>query len=262
MSGALKGVIALVTGAGSGLGQATASRIISQGGKVAFVDLAHQADAVSETLKSLNAGENGFFCPADVVNPEQISNALDEIESKYGRSVNTVVNCAGIAIAARTIHPKRGPHSLEDFMKVITVNIGGTFNVNRLAAEKMSKAEANEGGQRGVLINTASVAAYDGQIGQVAYASSKGGIVGMTLPMARDLSKNGIRVMTIAPGLFLTPMLMSLPEKIQNELAATVPNPSRLGNPDEYAQLVQSVIENPMLNGEVIRIDGALRMQP
>jgi 3-hydroxyacyl-CoA dehydrogenase/3-hydroxy-2-methylbutyryl-CoA dehydrogenase len=196
----------------------------------------------------------------DVTSAEDVSAALDLCEKDFG-PVNTAVSCAGIAVASRTLS-KKGPHSLEDFQKVLTVNTVGTFNVLRLTAERMSKSAADAGGQRGVIVNTASVAAFDGQIGQVAYAASKAAIVGMTLPIARDLSKQGIRVMTIAPGLFKTPLLAGLPEKVQNELAATVPNPSRLGNPDEFAQLVQSIIENQMLNGEVIRLDGALRMAP
>ena len=172
-----------------------------------------------------------------------------------------VVNCAGVGIAVKTLS-KRGPHPLESFSRVLNINTVGTFNVLRLASERMAKLEPDADGARGVIVNTASVAAYDGQIGQAAYAASKGAIVGMTLPIARDLASTGIRVNTIAPGLFKTPLLASLPEKVQNQLGATVPFPSRLGIPDEFAQLAQAIVENRMLNGECIRIDGALRMPP
>lgn len=196
----------------------------------------------------------------DVTSEEEVSAALDLVQSSFG-AVNTAVSCAGIAVAQRTVS-RRGAHSLADFQKVLTVNTVGTFNVLRLAAERMSKCEADAHGMRGVIVNTASVAAFDGQIGQVAYAASKAAIAGMTLPIARDLSGHGIRVMTIAPGLFKTPLLAGLPEKVQNELAATVPCPKRLGDPDEFAMLVEAIVLNRMLNGEVIRLDGALRMQP
>ena len=189
-----------------------------------------------------------------------VTTALDTMERKFG-TVNTVVNCAGVGIAVKTLS-KRGPHPLESFSRVLNINTVGTFNVIRLASERMAKIEPDADGARGVVVNTASVAAYDGQIGQAAYAASKGAIVGMTLPIARDLASTGIRVCTIAPGLFATPLLASLPEKVQNQLGATVPFPSRLGVPDEFAQLVQSIVENRMLNGEVIRIDGAIRMPP
>jgi len=252
----LKNCIALVSGAASGLGRATAERLVRHGARVVCADL--NVDALDKVVKSL--GPTAMFHKVDVTSAEDVGAALDLAESSFG-TVNTVVSCAGIAVATRTLS-KKGPHSLEDFSKVLHVNTLGTFNVLRLAAERMSNTTPDAGGQRGVIINTASVAAYDGQIGQVAYAASKAAIVGMTLPIARDLSKQGIRICTIAPGLFKTPLLAGLPEKVQNELAATVPNPSRLGDPDEFAHLVQTIIENQMLNGETIRLDGALRMAP
>ena len=213
---------------------------------------------LDDVVASLGARARGH--QTDVTDEDQVNCALDLAQSSFG-IVNAAVNCAGIAVASRTVS-KRGAHSLSDFAKVLTVNTVGSFNVVRLAAERMSQAGANAHGQRGVIINTASVAAFDGQIGQVAYAASKAAIAGMTLPIARDLSGFGIRCMTIAPGLFKTPMLAGLPEKVQNELASTVPCPRRLGDPDEFAMLVESIVLNPMLNGEVIRLDGALRMQP
>lgn len=186
--------------------------------------------------------------------------AIDAAIGKWGK-INTAVNCAGIAIAVKTLN-KKGPHDLQLFSKVLHVNTAGTFNVIRLVAEKMAGNEPDEDGIRGVIVNTASIAAMDGQMGQAAYAASKGAVVSMTLPIARDLSAFGIRVNTIAPGLFLTPMLESLPEAVRTQLASTVPLPKRLGKPAEFAKLVQQIVENPMLNGEVIRLDGALRMQP
>lgn len=252
----LKGVSALVTGAASGLGRATAERIVRNGGRVVFADL--NSDQLADIVAPL--GSNAAWAPVDVTNPEQVSDALDKLEKNFG-VVNTVVSCAGIGVAARTLS-KKGPHSLEEFSRVLNVNTVGSFNVLRLAADRMSVAPADDDNQRGVIINTASVAAYDGQIGQAAYAASKAAIVGMTLPIARDLSSNGIRVVTIAPGLFKTPLLAGLPDKVQNQLANTVPNPKRLGDPDEFAHMVQAIIENNMLNGETIRLDGAIRMQP
>jgi NAD(P)-dependent dehydrogenase (short-subunit alcohol dehydrogenase family) len=219
------------------------------------------AEAANATVKEIEAGGNSALSlVADVSNEDQMKSAVARAIEQYGR-INATVNCAGIAIASRTLS-KKGAHSLDQFAKVINVNVLGTFNSVRLTAEAMSKNQPDLDGCRGVIINTASIAAFDGQIGQAAYAASKGAVAAMTLPIARDLSSFGIRVCTIAPGLFLTPMLAGLPEQVQNELAQTVPFPKRLGNPDEYAQLVQSIIENPMLNGEIIRLDGALRMQP
>ena len=254
---ALQGIRALVTGGASGLGRATAERFAAQGASVTIVDLpSTDGQAVAEAI-----GENAIFAPTDVTDEDQVNAALDAGEQQFGGPANAAVNCAGIGIAVKTLS-KRGPHPLESFSRVLAINSVGTFNVIRLAASRMAKLDADEDGGRGVFVNTASVAAYDGQIGQAAYAASKGAIVGMTLPIARDLASSGIRVNTIAPGLFRTPLLASLPEKVQNQLGATVPFPSRLGVPDEFAQLAQHIVENKMINGEVIRIDGALRMPP
>ena len=252
----LEQVVALVTGAASGLGKATAARFVRHGAKVALLDLPSSAGAaVAEAL-----GPNALFCPTDVTSEADVTAALAAARAAFG-PVNVAVNCAGIAIAVKTLS-KKGAHPLDAFTKVVTVNTIGTFNVIRLAAAAMADNAPNAGGERGVIVNTASVAAYDGQIGQAAYSASKGAVVGMTLPLARDLAPYGIRVCTIAPGLFKTPMLEGLPPQVQNELAQTVPFPSRLGDPDEYGQLAQSIVENAMLNGEVIRLDGALRMAP
>lgn len=251
-------VRALVTGGASGLGLATAARLAAAGARVVIADLP-SSDGVAVAA----AHDNIFFAPTDVTNEEDVNLALDMVDAECGGAVNAVVNCAGIAVAKRTYNARNGKsHPLDEFLQVLTVNAGGSFNVIRLAAPRMAGLDADESGLRGVIINTASVAAFDGQIGQAAYSASKGAVVGMTLPIARDLSSVGIRVMTIAPGLFATPMLMSLPEKVQVALAATVPLPARLGDPDEYGQLAESIINNPMLNGEVIRLDGALRMMP
>eukprot|EP00936_MAST-01D_sp_MAST-1D-sp1_P000922 g922.t1 len=254
---ALQGIRALVTGGASGLGRATAERFAAQGASVTIVDLpSTDGQAVAEAI-----GENAIFAPTDVTDEDQVNAALDAGEQQFGGPANAAVNCAGVGIAVKTLS-KKGPHPLESFSRVLAINSVGTFNVIRLAASRMAKLDADEDGGRGVFVNTASVAAYDGQIGQAAYAASKGAIVGMTLPIARDLASSGIRVNTIAPGLFRTPLLASLPEKVQNQLGATVPFPSRLGVPDEFAQLAQHIVENKMINGEVIRIDGALRMPP
>ena len=205
-------------------------------------------------------GEAVLFIKANVTIEEDIQAAVEQA-SEFMGGVNTVVNCAGIGIAEKVLG-RNGLHSLSLFSKVINVNLIGTFNVIRIATEKMTLNEVNEQGERGVIINTASIAAFDGQIGQAAYSASKGGIVGMTLPIARELARYGIRVMTIAPGLFHTPMFDTLPQEAKDSLGKMVPFPSRLGYPSEYAQLVQSIVENSMLNGETIRLDGAIRMQP
>jgi len=252
----LSQTVAIVTGAASGLGLATARRLLAGGAKVVIIDLASSSGA--EIAAEL--GPNARFAAADVTSEADVRAAIEMATTAFGQ-LTVAVNCAGIAIAKRTL-TRDGVHALDAFTKVLTVNTIGTFNVIRLAAESMQHNTPNDGGERGVIVNTASVAAYDGQIGQAAYAASKGAVVGMTLPIARDLSKVGIRVCTIAPGLFKTPMLAGLPEQVQNELAKNVPFPSRLGDPDEYAQLAQHIIENRMLNGEVIRLDGALRMPP
>mmetsp|Transcript_10003 Transcript_10003/g.19625 ORF Transcript_10003/g.19625 Transcript_10003/m.19625 type:complete len:252 (+) Transcript_10003:508-1263(+) len=248
----LKGLAAIVTGSASGLGRATAMRLAANGARVVIADL--PSSNGEETAKSLPGGL-GIFMPTDVTNEEQVQAAIDA----SGDRLDIAVNCAGLAHAIRTLS-KRGPHPLDKFKQTLDVNVAGTFNVCRLAAEKMSKNGKDE--SNGVIINTASIAAYEGQVGQVAYAASKAAIVGMTLPMARDLASLKIRVNTIAPGLFDTALLAGLPEKVKAELGATVPNPSRLGNPDEYAQLALAIIENQMINGAVYRLDGALRMQP
>ncbi|MCU0496259.1 MAG: 3-hydroxyacyl-CoA dehydrogenase [Anaerolineae bacterium] len=252
----IKGLTALVTGGASGLGGATAARLATHGANVVIVDLNESTgQAHADSL-----GDHVRFVRADVSNEEQIQAAIQTAVSTFG-GLHVLVNCAGIGAALKTIG-KEGAHPLDVFERVIRVNLIGTFNCIRLAAQVMSENEPNAGGERGVIINTASVAAFDGQVGQAAYSASKGGIVGMTLPIARDLSRNGIRVVTIAPGLFDTPLLAGLPEPARLSLGQQVPFPSRLGDPAEYAQLAQAIIENAMLNGETIRLDGAIRMAP
>lgn len=253
-----KGLVGLVTGSASGLGRATAEHLIKQGGRVVLCDLANSNGP--KVAKEL--GANAAFVPVDVTSEKDVKTALQETTDKFGR-LDVAVNCAGVATATRTYNFKKNePFNLDEFQRTIQVNLIGTFNVIRLSVGLIGKNSPNGDGQRGVIVNTASVAAFDGQIGQAAYAASKAGVVGMTLPIARDLSKQGIRVVTIAPGLFRTPMIEQLPEKAIEALEATVPFPSRLGNPKEFALLVQAIIENPMLNGETIRLDGCLRMQP
>ncbi|NNG37807.1 3-hydroxyacyl-CoA dehydrogenase [Flexivirga sp. ID2601S] len=246
--------VALVTGGGSGLGEATARRLHDAGASVVLLDLPSSAGPqVAESL-----GERARFVAADVTDEQQVQAAVDAA-TELG-TLRIVVNCAGIGTPGRVIS-KRGVLPLEDFRKVIEVNLIGTFNVLRLAAAAMVGNEPIDG-DRGVIVMTASIAAYDGQIGQAAYASSKGGIVGLTLSAARDLADKGIRVVTIAPGTFETPMLAGLPNDVKSVLEAQVPHPSRLGQPAEYGSLVAHIVDNPMLNGEVIRLDGALRMPP
>ncbi len=244
----------LVTGGASGLGAATAQMAAANGGKVVIADL--QAEAGEKLAKELG----GKFVKCDVTSEADGKAAVEAAVQGYG-GLHVLVNCAGIGVAERTIG-KEAPHDLARFAKVIAINLIGTFNMIRLAADAMAKVGPNAAGERGVIVNTASVAAFDGQIGQAAYAASKGGVVGMTLPIARDLSRNGIRVVTIAPGLFLTPMLLGLPKEAQDSLGKQVPFPSRLGKPDEYASLARQIVENEMLNGETIRLDGAIRMAP
>ncbi|XP_013138468.1 PREDICTED: 3-hydroxyacyl-CoA dehydrogenase type-2-like [Papilio polytes] len=254
----LKGLVGLVTGGASGLGRSTAELIVKQGGRVVICDL--PSSTGTGTAKQL--GENAAFVPVNVTSKEDVQNALQTTMDKFGR-LDVAVNCAGIATAARVYNFKKDqPFDLKLFQQTIEVNLIGTFNVIRLAAGMIGKNAADANGQRGVIINTASIAAFDGQIGQAAYAASKAGVVGMTLPIARDLAKQGIRVVTIAPGLFRTPMMEQLPESAIKQLEASVPFPPRLGSPNEYALLVQSIIQNPMINGETIRLDGSLRMQP
>lgn len=255
----LKNAVTLVTGGASGLGRATVERLVQQGSKVVICDLPNSKG--SELSKSIGES-NTLFCPVDVTSESDVQAALDATKKQFGK-LDSVVNCAGIAVAFKTYNfNKKLPHKLEDFAKVINVNVIGTFNVARLSVGLIGDNDPNQDGQRGVIINTASIAGYEGQMGQTAYASSKAAIIGLTLPMARDLSSHGIRVCTIAPGLFETPLLASLPDKVRAFLAKSVPFPQRLGNPTEYAMLVQNIIENPLLNGETIRLDGALRMQP
>jgi NAD(P)-dependent dehydrogenase (short-subunit alcohol dehydrogenase family) len=243
----------IVTGGASGLGEGTARMLAANGGKVVVADLqAERGQAVAAEI-------GGQFVKCDV-SQEADGRAAVAVALTLGKLVG-LVNCAGIATASKTVG-KEGAHSLALFSKTITINLIGSFNMIRLAAEAMSRNEPEPTGERGVLISTASVAAYDGQIGQAAYAASKGGIVGMTLPIARDLARNGIRNMTIAPGIFGTPMLFGMPQEVQDALAAGVPFPSRLGTPQDYAKLARHIIENEMLNGEVIRLDGAIRLAP
>lgn len=251
-----RGIIAVVTGGASGLGEATVRNVIENGGKAAIFDV--QEEKGQQLAEKL--GESACYVNVDVTSEESVQSALNSTVGNFGQ-INALVNCAGIGVAERTLS-KKGPHDLGSFTKVIQVNLIGTFNAIRLTAEKMSENEPNEHGERGVIVNTASVAAFEGQIGQVAYSASKGGIVGMTLPIARDLADQGIRVLTIAPGLFETPLFASVPEEVRTALGKMTPFPSRLGQPAEFGQLVNSIIKNPMLNGETIRLDGAIRMQP
>ncbi len=249
--------VALVTGGGSGLGEATTRMLAAKGGKVAILDLAKShGTAIAQEL-----GGNVLFLEGDVTNEEQVVAAVDKTVAAFG-AVHIVVNCAGIGTAGKTVGKNDQPLDLAPFKRTIEINLIGTFNVIRLAAARMVKNTPNADGERGVLINTASVAAFDGQIGQAAYSASKGGVVGMTLPIARDLSQYGIRCCTIAPGIFETPMLMGLSDPARKALEASIPFPSRLGRPAEYAALACHIIENPMLNGETIRLDGAIRMAP
>jgi NAD(P)-dependent dehydrogenase (short-subunit alcohol dehydrogenase family) len=243
----------IITGGASGLGAATARMIVDNGGKVVL------ADVQVELGEKLAAELHGKFVKCDVTS-EADGKAVVEAALSLG-TLRGLINCAGVAPAVKTVG-KDGPHPLEVFQRTVNINLVGTFNMARLAADAMSKTEASADGERGIIINTASVAAYDGQIGQAAYASSKAAVVGLTLPMARDLSRNGIRVMTIAPGIFETPMLLGMPQEVQDALGRMVPFPSRLGKPAEYANLAKTIIENTMLNGETIRLDGAIRMQP
>ena len=249
-----KGV--LISGGASGLGAACARLLHQAGAKVVIADLN------SETGNALagELGDTARFVQTNVTDEESVQAAVKATVDIFG-NLSVAINCAGIGVAERVLG-KNGPHSLASFTKVIQVNLIGTFNVIRLASAVMAENQPNEGGERGVIINTASVAAFDGQIGQAAYSASKGGIVGMTLPIARELARNGIRVMTIAPGIFDTPLLGALPEPARQSLGQQVPFPPRLGKPSEYAALAKHIVENEMLNGEVIRLDGAIRMQP
>mmetsp|Transcript_24488 Transcript_24488/g.36989 ORF Transcript_24488/g.36989 Transcript_24488/m.36989 type:complete len:249 (+) Transcript_24488:92-838(+) len=246
----LSHIVGIVTGGASGLGAATVSALVQKGGRVLIADLPQQFDRYKARFSETNQVD---FSETDVTKEDEVKKSLDKAEELFGTPVNTAINCAGLAIAQKTLG-RNGPHDLQQFERILLVNTLGTFNMARLAAERMVDG--------GCIINTASIAAMDGQKGQVAYAASKAAIVGMTLPMARDLASHKIRVMTIAPGLFETPLLADLPKSVKEELGAGVPFPSRLGHPDEFGKLVCSILENEMLNGEVIRLDGALRMPP
>ncbi|MEV5156451.1 3-hydroxyacyl-CoA dehydrogenase [Streptomyces werraensis] len=250
----VEGISAIVTGGASGLGLATARRLVAAGASVVLADL----PSANGKAAAVELGEQAVFVPVDVTDETDVARAVTQA-AELG-SLRIAVNCAGIAPPGRILG-KKGPHSLASFRKVVDVNLVGTFNVLRLAAEQMT-ASAPLDGDRGVIICTASVAAYEGQVGQIAYAASKAGVVGMTITAARDLADKAIRVVTIAPGIFETPMLQGLPEPAKQSLGAQVPHPSRLGHPDEYAALVTHIVENPLLNGETIRLDGAIRMAP
>lgn len=249
----LSSTAAVVTGGASGLGEATARHFAEHGAQVTILD------RDTERGNAVAAEIGGHFAETDVTDEESVAAAIALANTKMGK-INACVSCAGIALGIKTVG-KDGPHPLDAFKRTLDINLAGTFNVSRLAAVEMAKNEPEPDGARGVIINTASVAAFDGQKGQAAYAASKGGVVGMTLPMARDLASTGIRVMTIAPGIFMTPMLAGLPEEVQQQLATDVPNPPRLGDPSEYGRLAGFIVEMGYLNGEVIRIDGALRMR-
>ncbi len=250
----LRGATALITGAASGLGAATARRFAEGGANVVVLDR-DEARALDFSAK---LGNNVIAVAADVTSEEEVSAAINATHERFG-SLQILVNCAGIAMALRTTS-KNGPHPLDVFETVVRINLIGTFNVIRLAAASMARNEPNPEGERGVIVNTASVAAFDGQIGQAAYSASKGGIVGMTLPIARDLARDGIRVNTIAPGVFDTPMMELIPEAARESLSQQIPFPPRLGKPEEYARLAQQIVENTMLNAAVIRLDGGMRM--
>ena len=252
----IKDRVFLVTGAASGLGAGVAKMIVEAGGKVMLLDV--NADA----LKAMEAelGDAVRALRTDVTSEEDGKAAVATAKAAFGR-IDGLVNCAGVAPGERIVG-RDGPHRLDSFARAVSINLIGTFNMLRLAAEAMAGNEPGESGERGVIINTASVAAFDGQIGQAAYSASKGGVAAMTLPAARELARTGIRVLAIAPGIFGTPMLYAMPQEVQDSLGASVPFPSRLGRPDEFASLVRHIIENQMLNGEVIRLDGAIRMAP
>ncbi|MBL1267896.1 MAG: SDR family NAD(P)-dependent oxidoreductase [Halomonas sp.] len=247
----------LITGAASGLGAATAERLVAAGARVVLCDLNGSVNAHAQQL-----GSNARAILADITSGEQMQQAVDAAVALGGeRGLSGVVHCAGVVSVAKLVDREGNPADLESYMKTININLVGTFNVMRLAAAAMAKNAPNESGERGVIINTASIAAFDGQVGQCAYSASKAGVVGMSLPAARELSRHAIRVMAIAPGVFETPMMSEIPDEAAQALAAAVPFPKRLGKPDEFAQLAEQIITNPMLNGELIRLDGGIRMQ-
>ena len=251
----INGHSAIVTGGASGLGEATARELARQGAKVAIVDLN------AALGKKVAADIGGIFCACDITNTESVQATMAKAEAAHGPA-RILMNVAGIASAKRIVQKDGSPAPLEDFTRVITVNLIGAYNISRFFAAACSKLAPLDDGERGVMLFTASVAAFDGQVGQQAYSASKGGLVGMTLPMARDLAQHGIRVCTVAPGLFATPLMKQLPEPVQASLAASIPFPSRLGKPEEFAALAAHIVTNGHLNGEVIRLDGALRMAP
>ncbi len=250
----IENLSAVVTGGASGLGRATATMLAERGAKVAIFDLNEEAGrAAADAIGAV-------YVAVNVADDASVTAGLDEAEAANG-AARILVNCAGVAPATKTVGKEYAPHPLDSFARTISINLVGTFNmIAKFAARAAALEEV--GGERGVIVNTASVAAYDGQIGQAAYAASKGGVVGLTLPVARDLAAHKIRVMTVAPGIFMTPMVEGFPQHVQEALGAQVPHPSRLGHPSEYAQLVEAIVRNPMLNGEVIRLDGAIRMAP
>lgn len=250
----IKGSVAVITGGASGLGEATARKFVEGGAKVAILDLQEEKGrALADEF-----GNDVIFCLADVTDEKSVQQAIAKTVDSFG-GVHVAVNCAGVGDAAKVLS-KKGPMPMDGFSRVVKINLIGTMNVIRLAAEKMVANLPNEDGEKGVVINTASVAAYDGQIGQAAYSASKAGVIGMTLPVAREFAEYGIRMVTIAPGLFETPLLLALPQKVRLSLGQMVPFPRRLGHPAEYAMLAAQIVENPMLNGETIRLDGAIRM--
>ncbi|MDR6538440.1 SDR family NAD(P)-dependent oxidoreductase [Variovorax soli] len=258
----IEGQAALVTGGASGLGEATARELARLGARVAVLDVnAALAETVAAKLGEEFSAGCAVACPCDITNPDSVNAALDKAAAAHG-AARILMNVAGIGSAKRIVGKDGNAAPLEDFVRVVNVNLIGAYNISRLFAARCAKLDPLEGGERGVMMFTASVAAFDGQVGQQAYSASKGGLVGMTLPMARDLAQHGIRVCTIAPGLFATPLLKELPEAVQQSLAASIPFPPRLGKPSEFAELACHFVTNGHLNGEVIRLDGALRMAP
>lgn len=250
----IKERIAVITGGASGLGEATVKQLVSDGAKVTILDFDEKrGQSIADEI-----GDAVMFCKTDVVDENSVSNAIKKAIEKFG-AIHIAINCAGVGTPMKVLG-KNGPMDIVDFNRVVQINLIGTMNVIRLSAEKMVKNEPNEDGERGVIINTASIAAFEGQVGQSAYSASKAGVVGMTLPIAREFAKHGIRVMTIAPGLFMTPLMATLPEKVQTQLASTVPFPKRLGKPFEFSMMAKQIIENPTLNGSTIRLDSAIRM--
>jgi 3-hydroxyacyl-CoA dehydrogenase/3-hydroxy-2-methylbutyryl-CoA dehydrogenase len=250
----IKGLVAIVTGGASGLGEACVYQLVKEGAKVSILDIAEDRGRKI----AADIGDAAFFCNTDVTDEKSVENAIDSTVEAFG-AIHVAVNCAGVGTPAKVLG-KDGPMRLEQFNAIVQINLVGTINVIRLSAEKMLRNVPNDDGEKGVVINTASAAAFEGQIGQAAYSASKAAVVGMTLPVAREFADYGIRVVTIAPGLFETPMLGGLTQNVRESLAQSIPFPKRLGRPIEFARLAQHIIENPMLNGEIIRLDGALRM--